>query len=204
MSDSMPLVKNDLRKECKRIRNDLGEDKRNSLSQMICSIIEKWQIFQESQCILTYAPIKGEVNLLPLVERWHGKTWALPRIIPGVEGGMDFHLYDPAQLVLHPYGMAEPTISQPVILPKDIRLAFVPGLAYTREGWRLGYGGGYFDRFLCGFSGISVGITYADLILKELSRDSFDVPVQWIVTEDGILSSSRGYNQNTYVQNGIS
>ena len=88
-----------------------------------------------------------------------------------------------ARLVRHPFGMAEPAADLPTLPPEAIRLALVPGLAFDCHGWRLGYGGGYFDRFLKDFSGVSVGIVFHALLLDEIPHGSFDVPMQWIVTE---------------------
>ena len=136
-------------------------------------------------------PIKNEVDLTPLLTRHSEKRWVLPRIIPEEDHRMVFHPYDAARLVRHPFGMAEPAADLPTVPPEALELVLVPGLAFDRHGWRLGYGGGYYDRFLKGFAGISAGIVFHALLLDDLPHGEFDVPVQWVVTEEGMLKTSR-------------
>jgi 5-formyltetrahydrofolate cyclo-ligase len=112
------------------------------------------------------------------------KNWVLPRILP--DHGLRFHPYDPQRLVFHSFGMAEPDPELPAVPAQEIELVLVPGLAFDRRGWRLGYGGGYFDRFLKECRGTSLGVTYEALLLENLPRDEHDMPMQWIVTEKKI------------------
>ena len=119
------------------------------------------------------------------------KRWLLPRIQP--EGRMTFHPYDPEHMIWHPYGMLEPAPDLSSVSVENIQLALVPGLAFDRQGWRLGYGGGFFDRFLAGFAhGISLGVTYHALLLDSLPHHQHDIPVQYIVTEEGLLACDDG------------
>ena len=110
---------------------------------------------------------------------------------------MVFHRYDARYLIRHPFGMEEPASHLPVILPEEIELTLVPGLAFDRFGWRLGYGGGYYDRFLKGFQGIRAGITFDALLLDEIPHSALDVP--WIgssPTRDALPPESRNIQGN--------
>jgi 5-formyltetrahydrofolate cyclo-ligase len=98
---------------------------------------------------------------------------------------MVFHLYEAGHLEKHPFGMLEPALHLPVVLPEEIHLALVPGLAFDRSGWRLGYGGGYYDRFLMDFKGISAGIVFQALLLEEVPHSPLDIPMHWIISEQG-------------------
>jgi 5-formyltetrahydrofolate cyclo-ligase len=189
MSDSITEAKSRLRQSLRKLRASLGEETRARASQSIREALEAWPIFQQSQTILTYMPIKGEVDLTALLDRHSEKQWILPRIIPEEDHRMVFHAYDAGRLVRHPFGMAEPTADSPTVPREALQLVLVPGLAFDRRGWRLGYGGGYFDRFLKDFSGVSVGIIFRALLLDGIPYDSFDVPVQYVVTEMGLLVS---------------
>jgi 5-formyltetrahydrofolate cyclo-ligase len=182
--------KQQLRRQCRQIRKALGEETRQQASQSICAWIETWPVFQDSSVILAYMPIPGEADLTPLLERQPQKRWVLPRIIPEEDHRMVFHPYAPSRLIRHPFGMAEPAPDLPLMPPDQVQLALVPGLAFDRLGGRLGYGGGYFDRFLRGFAGASLGITFQALLLDPLPRGEFDVPVAWIVTEAGLLRTA--------------
>jgi 5-formyltetrahydrofolate cyclo-ligase len=179
--------KRQLRRSCRQIRQELGEATRQRASLSICDWIESWPVFQRSSVILAYMPITGEVNLTPLMESLPQKHWVLPRIIPEDNHRMVFHPYEPGRLIRHPFGMAEPAPDLPVIPSREVQLALVPGLAFDRLGRRLGYGGGYFDRFLRGFTGVSLGVTFQALLLDHLPCGEHDVPVQWIMTEAGLF-----------------
>jgi 5-formyltetrahydrofolate cyclo-ligase len=179
--------KRQLRHSCREARDKLGEDKRQHASQVICSRLEAWPVFLRAEVILAYMPMRGEVDLTPLLERHPQKQWVLPRIIPEENHRMVFHPYLPGRLVRHPYGMAEPAADLPVIPANEVQLVLVPGLAFDRLGRRLGYGGGYFDRFLGGFCGVSVGVVFQALLLDQLPFGDHDVAVMWIVTEMGLL-----------------
>lgn len=179
--------KRQLRRSCRQIRTALGEATRQQASLSICGWIESWPVFQSSSVVLAYMPIPGEVDLTPLVERQPQKHWALPRILPAAGHRMVFHPYQPGRLIRHPFGMAEPAPDLPIVPPGEIQLALVPGLAFDRLGRRLGYGGGYFDRFLHAYSGASLGIIFQALLRERLPCGEHDVPVQWIVTEAGFL-----------------
>ena len=191
MSDSLSETKSLLRQQYRKLRATLGDEMRASASRSICEELEKWTTFQQTETILAYMPIKNEVDLTPLLTRHSEKRWVLPRIIPEEDHRMVFHPYDAARLVRHPFGMAEPSADLPTVPPEAIELVLVPGLAFDRHGWRLGYGGGYYDRFLIGFAGISAGIVFRALLLDDLPHGEFDVPVQWVVTEDGMFKPPR-------------
>jgi 5-formyltetrahydrofolate cyclo-ligase len=183
MPDTIAEQKNQYRQRCRQIRQALGAETRLQASRAICAQIETWTVFQRAQVVLIYLPMKSEVDLRPLLERHPEKEWLVPRIIPEAEHSMVFHPYDPNRLVQHPFGMAEPAADLPVIPAAKIDLALVPGLAFDRQGWRLGYGGGYFDRFLKDFSGASLGVVFDALLLENLPRNEYDVAMNWIVTE---------------------
>ena len=183
MTEHVSHQKTHLRKHCRVIRNGLGDELRAQASAAICERIEAWSLFQQSETILTYMPIKSEVDLTPLLGRHPNKKWILPRIIPEEDNLMVFHPYDVERLIHHPFGMAEPAHDLPIIHPEEIELTLAPGLAFDRLGWRLGYGGGYFDRFLKKFSGVSAGIVFQELLLDEVPHGEHDMPMHWIITE---------------------
>jgi len=169
------------------MRRELGEQQRLRASRLVCEHLSGWKVFQRAETILAYLPMKAEVDLRPLLEQFPQKRWLLPRILPEDNHRMDFHPYDPARLVIHKFGMAEPAADLPIVPAGAVELVLVPGLAYDRQGWRLGYGGGYYDRFLARFNGISVGVAYQALLLESVPHSGYDVPVGWVVSETGLL-----------------
>jgi 5-formyltetrahydrofolate cyclo-ligase len=173
-----------MRMRCRRQRDELGEEKRREAGLAICQHIESWPRFESAEAILTYMPMRGEVDLRPLLERHPAKHWALPRIQS--EGHMVFHPYDSERLVEHAYGMLEPAADLSQVSTAEIDLALVPALAFDRRGYRLGYGGGFFDRFLADFKGVSLGVTYQALIMDALPVGEHDIRVEYVVSEVGI------------------
>ena len=185
MKTELNELKKQLRQECKQIRASLREDTRLQANTTICHTIEGWKLFKDSDTVLTYMPMRGEVDLSSLLEHHPSKQWAIPRILP--EGQMVFHAYDPTRLVRHPYGMLEPASDCPTVAPDAIQLALVPGLAYDSQGWRLGYGGGFYDRFLSSFSSAFAGVTYQALLLNHIPHAGHDIPMQFVITETGMI-----------------
>jgi 5-formyltetrahydrofolate cyclo-ligase len=87
------------------------------------------------------------------------------------------------------YGILEPPADAPVYDPineKRSAVCFVPGLVYDRAGYRLGYGKGFYDRYLSHFSGCTLGVVYSDYILPTVPRGRFDVSVDILLTEKGV------------------
>ncbi len=189
MPEPTPSPKQQLRQQCRAMRRELGEQTRLRFSWSMCQYLAAWEVFQSAETILTYLPMKAEVDLRPLLEQFPAKRWLLPRILPEENHRMDFHPYDPARLVIHKFGMAEPAADLPIVPAEVVELVLVPGLAYDRLGWRLGYGGGYYDRFLSRFSGISVGVAYQALLLESIPHSGYDVPVGWVVSETGLFQA---------------
>ena len=111
-----------------------------------------------------------------------GKRVALPRVLPYRE--MEARLVPPgAVLVRHPYGMLEPGEDCPVVPKGEIDLILAPGLAFDRRGYRLGQGGGYYDRYLEDFSGCTVALCREICLLEQVPVEEFDAPVDIVLTE---------------------
>ena len=197
MNEILFQHKSRLRSQCRALRKSLGDEKRAQISLDICRRIEGWHVFRHSVTILTYMPIKSEADLTPLLERHPQKRWILPRIIPEEGYRMVFHPYDPKRLIHHPFGMPEPAPDLPMIAPDEIELTLAPGLAFDRLGHRLGYGGGYFDRFLENFRGVSAGVVFQDLLLGSVPHGAHDIPMQWIVTEHELFAVCRGGRESS-------
>ncbi|MGC4047869.1 MAG: 5-formyltetrahydrofolate cyclo-ligase [Armatimonas sp.] len=140
--------------------------------------------FQRAQHVLLYAAMHSEIDVLPLADTTD-KQFYLPRCAP--KRRLAIHNY-PCPLVAGPFGIREPAATLPEVEPEILDLVLVPGLLFTTRGIRLGYGGGYYDRFLprlrkdC----ITVGITSSPQLAPELPEEPWDYPVSLVVTELGI------------------
>jgi 5-formyltetrahydrofolate cyclo-ligase len=140
----------------------------------------------QQRTISGFFPYKSEISLLPLLARLHGEGWvtAMPVVID--EG---------LPLVFRAWGPGEPTLpgiwdipapleAAPEVLP-DVLL--VPMLAFDHRGYRLGYGGGFYDRTLAKLRGLktvtAIGVAYAAQEMPEVPHGEFDQPLDWIMTE---------------------
>jgi 5-formyltetrahydrofolate cyclo-ligase len=129
--------------------------------------------------------MRGEVDLRPLIEvAGPGACWAIPRVVDKPVRQLTFHLYDPERLIRHRYGMLEPGPTLPTIAADQADLILVPGLAFTRTGYRLGYGGGYYDRLLASHGHApTLGACFQALLVDEIPHERHDVTVEYLVTE---------------------
>ena len=146
---------------------------------------------EAAQTLLLYHGMGTEPDtsrmLVPLWEA--GKRLCLPRCLP--ENTLEARLIRPdSRLVRHAYGMWEPGEDCPPVGPEEIDLALVPGLAFDRSGGRLGQGGGYYDRWLAGFSGLTVALCRKLTLLDRVPRQTHDRPVELVVTETAVYGLS--------------
>jgi 5-formyltetrahydrofolate cyclo-ligase len=176
-----------LRAQCRALRDAMTVEVVASASERICGRLAEWPLFQRAQTVMAYMAFANEVSLLPLMNPSHGKRWIIPRMLTRPERHLILHPYDPARLTRHRYGILEPDASLPAIEPSALDLVLVPGLAFDRRGYRLGFGGGFYDRFLPRVSATKVGIVYAALVVEHIPVDSFDQRVDYCACESSIL-----------------
>ncbi len=136
-----------------------------------------------AQTILLFAGMGAEVDTAPLLEHLAqaARQILLPRCLPG--HGMEARLYDPARLVRHRYGMLEPDTTCPVVERSEIDLILVPALCYDAHCMRMGRGGGFYDRYLAGYTGHTIGLCRDALLCAAVPADDWDRPVELVLTE---------------------
>ncbi|MGH8953107.1 MAG: 5-formyltetrahydrofolate cyclo-ligase [Acidimicrobiia bacterium] len=137
--------------------------------------------------ISAFLPMEGEVDLRPLFERLPGWRWVLPRVEP--DRSVTFRdAASPRET--HRFGMEQPSESGPIIPIHEIDIFLVPGLAFDRGGGRLGNGAGHYDRILSAAraDALSIGMAPHMRLVEVVPVDSQDVSVDWLATEDGVVS----------------
>jgi 5-formyltetrahydrofolate cyclo-ligase len=191
-----------LRKQYKRIREALSPEEVRTGSEAVCVHLNGWQPFQQADTVLGFHAFRNEIDLGQLFEHWRDKQWLAPRVAEGIElepGQKPYlmlHPYDPNRLVRHRFGMLEPEAGLPIVAPSEVKLVLVPGVAFDRQGGRLGFGGGFYDRLLpLASEAIWVGVTYEQLILDVIPMEPWDRHVDWLVTPDGLHRTSGGRGQ---------
>ena len=140
-------------------------------------------------CVAGYVPIRSEIDPMPLLEACAkaGCTTCLPTT-PKAGEALIFRAWQiGAPLVAGLYGTSEPASDAPILTPN---LLLVPLLAFDKAGYRLGYGGGFYDRSLAGLRPrgvVAVGIAYAGQEIPQVPRESHDAPLDGILTETGFI-----------------
>ncbi|MEG1849529.1 MAG: 5-formyltetrahydrofolate cyclo-ligase [Oscillospiraceae bacterium] len=146
--------------------------------------------YRGAKIILIYVSTPIEVDTQRIIEAAlrEGKQVAVPRCVPNSREMEFYRIESLAELSPGTFGVAEPQ-ADPQRLLTDWRESFcvIPALGCDRRGFRLGYGGGYYDRFLNRYSGEKAVILYHNCLLGMLWHGRYDVPVDQIVTEHGVL-----------------
>jgi len=173
------LDKTILRQTMLQKRQQLTSQERESAATAWTKTALEFLSIQNYQTIAGYMPIRGELNVLPLLEalREAGKTILLPRT-PETPAALTFHEYHEEQLESGLYDIQQPTANCTIHTP-DIIL--VPLTAFDEKGNRLGYGGGYYDRTLAEFNGISIGCAYDFQRVDSLLVEAHDKPLDSVI-----------------------
>ena len=181
------MDKPQLRKHFCALRERFPAEEVTAASTALCQRLAGWTVLQEAQTVLTYLAFRNEPDLGLLFELLPEIHWVVPRIEQGRR--LALHPYDPAHLVRHRFGMLEPAADLPVVDPATLDLVLVPGVAFDRRGGRLGFGGGYYDRFLTTTPALRVGVAYDQCLADELPCGEHDQRVDWIATPSSLFAT---------------
>ena len=178
--------KNALRASSLEWRKNLGRSEKQRMDFKIQNkFLTLWK-FREVNTVLVYCSKPLEVDTSFIIERALavGKKVAAPRCVPGTRD-MDFYLIkDKSDLAPGAFGVLEPDPEKcELLIDYTSSVCIVPALMYDTEGYRLGYGKGYYDRFLSGYNGACIGLGYSALIKDNLPHGKYDRKVDIIVTE---------------------
>lgn len=189
MASAAAAEKTALRVRLRRILNEMPTARMQSSDQALFRQLMGLSQIQTARVISLFWGITGlEPDTRPLVEQLlaQDKTVCLPRIV--ADHGMELRQYTPGcPMDMNSFGIWEPTLDCPLIAREDIDLVIVPALCYDRRGFRLGYGGGYFDRWLSGYQGVTVGMCRQAVLQDAVPVEEHDKPVQAVVTEEQVL-----------------
>lgn len=182
--------KNKLRAVYKQLRKQIPPAEKAKRDQKICAHFLSLASYRYADTLLLYYPRPDEVDTRPIIEDAlkSGKKVALPRCRDG--GQMDFHFISGlTDLTDGRFNIPEPSAACPRFDKQSICksiLILVPGLAFDKKGYRLGYGKGYYDRYLSDVRIQSVGLAYSNCLTKQLPKGKYDLPVDLIVSEKGV------------------
>ena len=179
-------MKAELRKKILQEMKALSQEQKRAMDRALTERFLHHPFYQEAKNIATYLSFPHEFQTQELIEQAlkDGKKVLIPKTYP--KGRMEFVVYHPQQLVKTSFGLLEPQGDLEVVEPSQIDLIHVPGLTFTREGYRIGYGGGYYDRYLENFAGQTMSTIYPCQI-QTFNPDSHDIPVQEVLIYEGNL-----------------
>jgi 5-formyltetrahydrofolate cyclo-ligase len=172
----------------RRLRDAMPADERARRSAVITRRLFGLDGFGHARTVMLFSSFGSEVDTAPLIARLdeERRRVALPRT---KDHGMLSVAYRPGDPVsVAPFGAMEPA-GGTIVAPEEIDAVLVPGLAFDRAGYRVGYGGGFFDRFLAKTrtDALRVGICFALQVVGEVPRGAADLPVDVIVTDEETL-----------------
>lgn len=184
MSDS----KHCLRQRYRLIRDGFDKEFIDRASSSACEKLIKTKEFECADTVLMYYPINGELSPLKVFDFCigSGKKVAFP-VCRNEDNSLIFRQVSSlAQLQAATLEIPEPTDDRPSVTPNERTLCIVPAIALGKNGERLGYGGGYYDKFLADFVGKSAGFVYSELVTDDIPQEKFDVKLDMIITESEV------------------
>ncbi|MBE7380582.1 MAG: 5-formyltetrahydrofolate cyclo-ligase [Leptolyngbya sp. SIO1E4] len=177
--------KADLRRRLLKARQAIPPPLWQQKSDRICAHLQSWPEFQRARCILAYWSFRNEPTLSALMDA--KRLWGLPRCSGKT---MIWHQWQGAQnLQTGRFGITEPRPDAPPVDPAQVDLILVPAVACDVRGYRLGYGGGFYDRMLSQPQWrrqTTIAIVFEYARLPTIPKDPWDRPMQGICTETGL------------------
>ncbi len=194
--------KRELRRHFSVLRSELDPGARAEAEAVIRETLFSLPAWKNADLICGYASMRGEIDLSPIWSRAisEGKEYALPVTVTDArEGRMIFRRlseYTPEHLTLARFGVWEPPSHCSALTLEDYKkkstLIIVPALALDDQGFRIGYGGGYYDRFLAALSEAGIAVTAVGLAFSvchtpTLPHETHDRPVDYIIDERSVI-----------------
>lgn len=181
----MLIDKNSLRRHYKDIRNNMSLHECRVSDIEIFHGVADLDEYKNSSDVLVYVSSEIEVDTYMLIDHSlkAGKTVLAPRCIPNSNDMEFFEIKSLDDLEAGAFGIYEPKSECLKKIGFDNACCIVPALSYDIRGYRLGFGKGFYDKFLSGFSGAKIGICYECCMSHRLPNDEFDINVDVVVTD---------------------
>lgn len=190
--NSVTTKKQSMREECLAARKALTVHERSELDGCITQKLLTTSEYEKASTVLTYVSVSSEVSTRQFIKQSlsDGKTVAVPRCLP--QHRLEFvAVTSLEQLLPAPFNLLEPPKELPALTEDTIEasICIVPALLVDIKGYRLGYGAGFYDRFLSTYPGKKICLAYHSNLSKILlPHTEFDVPVDMVITESNILT----------------
>ena len=154
--------------------------------EQICRRLRQLPQLKQAHTVLAFAPLPGEIDIWPLLAELAADPQILCLPLISGPGIMEARAAgDLTRLVPNSYGIMEPPLEAPLVGAANIDLVLTPGLAFDRNLWRLGRGGGYYDRFLASCGAFRLGLARELQIVEQIPHDTHDLRMQALLSEAG-------------------
>ncbi len=184
-------IKKQMRAEAKESRLSMEASIKCSYDKKICNkLLNLWAV-RETDTFLCYVSTAIEVDTKEFIRVLldSGKKVAVPRCEGGPSEMNFYYINSLDELSAGSFGVLEPNSDGEKILTEtENTICIVPAFMFDKSGYRLGYGKGYYDRYLSRYKGTTIGICYSENIKEELFHGKYDRTVDMIVTEKSILT----------------
>lgn len=191
--DDIKAEKKKLRKKMIKIRKEIPEDEVNKRSLVIKEKFVKTPDFEKANCIMAYLPFQNEVDTMPIINHAieNNKKVTTPKTYPETKHMVPALLKDlEFDLEYGNYGILEPREDRLFAAdPAELDLVIVPGVAFDIDGYRLGYGGGYYDRFVSKLrkDAVLAAVSFEEQIVEKVPLERWDKQLHMIFTEKRII-----------------
>lgn len=182
------MNKDDIRLRICTRKSLLDDNERRSAADAVFDLLERTAAFMMSDRILLYHSLPDELSTIAFIDKWHNrKQFYLPRV-----NGLNLEIlpYAKSHLHLGAFNIEEPDGDDTTDMTQ-IDMVVVPAVAYDRRGNRIGRGKGYYDRLLHDTRAIKIGVAYDFQLVDEIESEPHDVAVDYVITERGIIRTSR-------------
>ena len=183
----------ELREQCRNRRKNLNPEVKAEMDAGIAEQVKRLYQYRSAKTIMIYVSTSIEVDTYKIIENAlkDGKQIAVPRCIPQTRQ-MEFHYINSFEdLSPGTFSVLEPNENLPVVTDFADTLMLVPAFMFSANGYRLGYGKGYYDRYMSKYDGSAVGICYVDDFRLKMYHGRYDRPVETVVTNEWIRNTSK-------------
>ncbi|WP_188206163.1 5-formyltetrahydrofolate cyclo-ligase [Alkalibacillus aidingensis] len=180
------MYKQTFRVLSKRLLTNINQNYKQTAIHDISKHLFNSNLWLKANTIAVTIPRKIELDTFPLIEQaWkEGKNVVIPKCYPNNDHQMKFYSFTNRHELENVYlDLYEPKEERhKLVYKEDIDLIIVPGLLFDHQGYRIGYGGGYYDRYLANFNQAKISIAMEEQIVKNLPFDHYDIPVDYIIS----------------------
>lgn len=178
--------KNSLRTMFRTRRQSVADDERQALDSNILTRLTRLNQYKNARQVLAYVSVHDEVDTRALIEKAirDGKRVAVPRCVPNTRQMEFYYINSIDELEPGMFGVPEPNPEKSELMTDfSDSVCIVPGICFDKKGYRLGYGKGYYDRFLCNYNGTTIGLCYSICTKYNLIHGKFDRRSDIVITE---------------------